>query len=138
MESGMKELTRDDLYGLLGGFYSLLWGQLDSLFDEHRWARGISGDAESTRTPEVILQELIELQGDSLPLSLDKMANDNSEVKGFVSTWKQLQGKLQQDRANEELRNQINSLHKSIQESIALFEERALTFVSLMAPTDQN
>ena len=53
---GMNERT-ENLYDLLSGFYILLWAQLDSLSDEHRWARAPYDEPEAPRTPAHILYQ---------------------------------------------------------------------------------
>ena len=124
-----------NLYDLLSGFYTLLWAQLDSLFDEHRWLRVPPDETQVARTPEVVLKELSALQqkGLPLPVSLAQMRSETESIKKLVVNWRDLQGQLKQKPKNKDLLDQKNELHRKIQDMRALFEDRALAFASLIA-----
>ena len=128
----------ENLYDLLSGFYTLLWAQLDSLFDEHRWARAPYDEPAAPRTPEHILGELSKLkrEGITLPMSMEQFKGEADRTQKLVADWKCLQGWLKQEPSDRALANEVTDLRREIQDRSALFEERALAFASLLGPND--
>lgn len=127
----------DNLYDLLSGFYILLWAQLDSLFDEHRWVRRPPDEHATPRTPKDILGELSKLKREviTLPMSMEQLKGEADRTQKLVDEWMTLQVALKKDPKNKGSLNQKNNLHRAIQDMRALFQERALAFASLLAET---
>lgn len=138
------EEQRQNVHDLLSGFYTLLWAQLDGLFDEHRWVRAPLKEGAKTRTPEDILEGLSELEGNglTLPTSINQLKVEVTVTKQLVAKWKDLPDGLKQQPADRgsprELPEEVSNLHRAIQDKRALFEERAVAFASLLVASTEN
>lgn len=109
----------DTAFRLLSEFYILLWGDVDSLSDEHRWIR-IIGPHDSKRTPASILEELRNASHhQQLPVPLDKLTDDYERARELIETWV---------HASPEARK---GLRKRMEETRAYLQERGLAFGAL-------
>ena len=119
----VRTSSRPELYSRVqrsvSDFYILLWGDVDSLSDEHRWIR-IIGERDSKRTSASILEELKNASyHQQLPVSLDELTHDYERTRELIETWV---------HASPEARRE---LRRRWEETRAYLQDRAHAFVVL-------
>jgi hypothetical protein len=110
---------QNQLYQLLSEFYISLWGEIDSVSDEHRWVR-ISGQRDGNTVTDAILKQLhAVLNHQQSPISFDQLDRDRGQVTELITQWQ------------SSTPDQRVSLRKSLEETRAYVQEKGLAFGSL-------